>query len=81
MIEAARLRPSGNLPRPDASNRLHGIGQRRRRWDRTQRAPKGRTFPEAFLSIGRDAETLRWEALMERAGERPRERALSPTIA
>jgi len=30
----------------------------------------------AVASIGREAETLRWEALMERAGERPRERAL-----
>ena len=35
----------------------------------------------AVASIGRDAETLRWEALMERAGERPRERALSPALA
>ena len=29
----------------------------------------------AVASMGREAETLRWEALMERAGERPRERA------
>jgi NADPH-dependent 2,4-dienoyl-CoA reductase/sulfur reductase-like enzyme/nitrite reductase/ring-hydroxylating ferredoxin subunit len=29
----------------------------------------------AIASMGRDAETLRWEALMEKAGERPRERA------
>jgi hypothetical protein len=35
----------------------------------------------AVASIGREAETLRWEALMERAGERPRERALSPALA
>ena len=30
----------------------------------------------AVASIGRQAETLQWEVLMERAGERPRERAL-----
>jgi len=35
----------------------------------------------AVASIGRDAETLRCEALMERTGERPRERALSPALA
>jgi NADPH-dependent 2,4-dienoyl-CoA reductase/sulfur reductase-like enzyme len=29
----------------------------------------------AIASMGRDAETLRWEALMEKAGERTRERA------
>jgi hypothetical protein len=31
--------------------------------------------------MGRDAETLRWEALMERSGVRPRERALPLAMA
>jgi hypothetical protein len=35
----------------------------------------------AIASIARQAETLRWEVLMERAGERQRERALPlPTV-
>jgi hypothetical protein len=35
----------------------------------------------AVASMGREAETLRWEALMERAGERPLERALPLAMA
>jgi NADPH-dependent 2,4-dienoyl-CoA reductase/sulfur reductase-like enzyme/nitrite reductase/ring-hydroxylating ferredoxin subunit len=35
----------------------------------------------AVASMGRDAETLRWEALRERSGVRPRERALPPAMA
>ena len=35
----------------------------------------------AVASMGRDAETLRWEALMERAGERPRELAQPMAMA